>query len=215
MYAPPCVCTAAVRCLEENIGSLRSTHGSLRSTRGPAPTSPLNNKTPAVATDRLVYSALCVHRSSAVPCVCTAAVRCLQEQFASLRWTQGPTPAPLLNNTTPTVATGRLVCLHCLVCAPPTLPTHMAHLGTLRLWWTPTGPRSLDAKPVVSVRGVVGMWGRGIVGRGRYWNEQDSPPTGQLAACPLSRYLRRAGMSAEPMSGLIHQAADTCQPENG
>ena len=38
-------------------------YGSLRSTRGPAPAPPLNNKTPAVATDRL----LC-----APPCVCTA-----------------------------------------------------------------------------------------------------------------------------------------------
>ena len=44
-------------------GSLRSTDGSLRSTRGPAPAPPLNNMTPAVATDRL----LC-----APPCVCTA-----------------------------------------------------------------------------------------------------------------------------------------------
>ena len=37
--------------------------GSLRSTRGQAPAPPLNNKTPAVASDRLVY---------APPCVCTA-----------------------------------------------------------------------------------------------------------------------------------------------
>ena len=44
-------------------GSLRSTDGSLRSTRGPAPAPPLNNMTPAVATDRLVC---------APPFVCTA-----------------------------------------------------------------------------------------------------------------------------------------------
>ena len=37
--------------------------GLLRSLRGPAPAPPLNNKTPAVATERL----LC-----ALPCVCTA-----------------------------------------------------------------------------------------------------------------------------------------------
>ena len=43
--------------------SLRSTDGSLRSTRGPAAAPPLNNMTPAVATDRL----LC-----APPFVCTA-----------------------------------------------------------------------------------------------------------------------------------------------
>ena len=42
--------------------------GSLRSTRGPAPTHPLNNKTPAVATDRLV----CARLVCAPPCVCTA-----------------------------------------------------------------------------------------------------------------------------------------------
>ena len=40
--------------------SLRSTDGSLCSTRGPLPAPPLNNKTPAVATDRLVYAPSCV-----------------------------------------------------------------------------------------------------------------------------------------------------------
>ena len=44
-------------------GSLCSTDGSLRLTQGPAPAPPLNNMTPALATDRL----LCVP-----PCVCTA-----------------------------------------------------------------------------------------------------------------------------------------------
>ena len=41
---------------------LRSTDGSLRSTRGPAPGPPLNNKTSAVATDRLVCAPPCMHR---------------------------------------------------------------------------------------------------------------------------------------------------------
>ena len=44
-------------------GSLRSRDGSLRSTWGPARAPPLNNMTPAVATDRLVC---------ALPFVCTA-----------------------------------------------------------------------------------------------------------------------------------------------
>ena len=48
-------------------GSLRSTDGSLRSTRGPAPAPPLNNMTPAVATDRLLCFALGVHRLLCVP----------------------------------------------------------------------------------------------------------------------------------------------------
>ena len=75
-------------------GSLRSTDGSLRSTRGPAPAPPLNNKTPAVATGRL----LCVP-----PCVCTA--------FCVYRLACGP-----LNNKTPAVATGRLLCVPPCVC---------------------------------------------------------------------------------------------------
>ena len=91
--------------------SLRSTDGSLRSTRGPAPAPPLNNMTPAVATNRL----LC-----APPCVCTA--------FCGYRLACGP-----LNNKTPAVATGRLLCVppfvcsaFCvfrLVCAPPSVCT--------------------------------------------------------------------------------------------
>ena len=70
---------------------------------------PLNNKTPAVATDRL----LCVP-----PCVCT--------DFCVYRLSCG-----LLNNKTPAVATDRLLCVppfvcsalcvHRLLCVPPCL----------------------------------------------------------------------------------------------
>ena len=66
---------------------------------------PLNNKTPAVATDRL----LCVP-----PCVCTA--------FCVHRLACGP-----LNNKTPAVATGRLLCVPPCVCTafPPHTPPYL------------------------------------------------------------------------------------------
>ena len=66
---------------------------------------PLNNKTPAVATDRL----LCV-----LPCVCTA--------FYVHRLACGP-----LNNKTPAVATGRLLCVPPCVCTafPPHTPPYL------------------------------------------------------------------------------------------
>ena len=99
-------------------GSLRSIDGSLLSTQGPAPAPPLNNKTPAMAIDRLVY---------APPCVCTAL--CMHRQtFPSAncarktaRFAQrGHTP---LNNKTPAMATDRLVCAPlCVWNAKPSLP---------------------------------------------------------------------------------------------
>ena len=63
--------------LHSTDGSLSSPHGSLRSTWGLAPVTRLNNKTRAVATDRLVSAMRCVctalHRLvRAPPCVCTA-----------------------------------------------------------------------------------------------------------------------------------------------
>ena len=66
---------------------------------------PLNNKTPTVATDRL----LCVP-----PCVCTA--------FCVHRLACGP-----LNNKTPAVATGRLLCVPPCVCTafPPHTPPYL------------------------------------------------------------------------------------------
>ena len=66
---------------------------------------PLNNKTPAVATDRL----LCVP-----PCVCTA--------FCVHRLACGR-----LNNKTPAVATGRLLCVPPCVCTafPPHTPPYL------------------------------------------------------------------------------------------
>ena len=83
--AAPCVCTALCMhrlvCGQSNLpcSSLRSTNGSLHSKRGPAPAPPLNNKTHAVATNRLVYAPPCVYTAlslhclvCALPCVCTA-----------------------------------------------------------------------------------------------------------------------------------------------
>ena len=76
-------------------GSLRSTDGSLRSTRGPAPAPPLNNMTPAVATDRLVC---------APPFVCTA-LPLAPEITRLMRWPQAA------------------FCVFRLVCAPPSVCT--------------------------------------------------------------------------------------------
>ena len=101
---PRCVCTALC------VHRLPFPHyGSLCSTRGPAPAPPLNNQTPAVATDRL----LC-----APPCVCTALCvhRLPFPHYGSLRSTRGPAPAPPLNNQTPAVATDRLLCAPPCVC---------------------------------------------------------------------------------------------------
>ena len=51
------------------------------------------------------------------------------------------------------------------------------------------------------------MWGSGFIGRGGYRNEPDIRPADwQATACPLSRHVRRAGTSAQPMCGLFHQA---------
>ena len=50
------------------------------------------------------------------------------------------------------------------------------------------------------------MRGTGVIGRGGYRNEPGSWPAGQPAACLPSRYIRRAGMSAIPLSGLFCQA---------
>ena len=139
------------------LGSLRSTDGSLRSTRGPALAPPLNNKTHAVATDRLVCAppcvctALCMHRLvCALPALPTHThyLGLLRSTHGSLRSTRGPAPAPPLNNKTPAVATGGLVCappcvctalcMHRLVYPPPCVctanpsHTHMHYLGSLR-----------------------------------------------------------------------------------
>ena len=47
-----------------NVRQLSPHYGSLRSTRGPAPAPPLNNKTPMVATNSRVCTALCMHHNS-------------------------------------------------------------------------------------------------------------------------------------------------------
>ena len=61
-YPSPCTpLRTPSPCSPVPFGSLRLTHGSLHWTRGPAPTPPLNNKTPAVATDRLVCAPPCVY----------------------------------------------------------------------------------------------------------------------------------------------------------
>ena len=76
---------------------------------------PLNNKTPAMATDRL----LC-----APPCVCTALYLHRLVYAPPCMWTTAPfaqcgdTPAPPLNNKTPAVATDRLLCAPPCVCTP-------------------------------------------------------------------------------------------------
>ena len=97
---------------------------------GDTPAPPLSNKTLAVATDRL----LC-----APPCVCTTLnmhrLVCGPPNLPLLRLASldaGDTPAPLLNNKTPVVATDLLLCappcactrlnVHRLVCGLPNLP---------------------------------------------------------------------------------------------
>ena len=64
------------------------------------------------------------------------------------------------------------------------------------------------------------MRGTGVIGRVGYRNEPDRRPAGGLSGkagmsaepvsaepvCLPSRYVRRAGMSTKPMSGLFHQA---------
>ena len=94
LCAPPCVCTALIctaLCIHRLLCGLRPAPLDV----GDTPAPHLNNKTPAVATDRL----LC-----APPCVCTA--------LCVYRLACGA-----LNNKTPAVATW------CLLCAPPCVCT--------------------------------------------------------------------------------------------
>ena len=174
-----------------HFSSLHSSDGSLRSTRGPAPAPPLNNKTPVVATDRLV---------SVLPCVCTTL--CVDHQtdpcFGSLHSMQGPAPAPSLNNKTPAVATDRLVCappcvcttlcMHHLVCGPPNHP--FARPLTQSLFST-----------ILYVKVLFVCRGRGLfLGGVNGMNRTVGRPAGRALV------YRRAGTSAEPLSGIFCQA---------
>ena len=96
-----------------HFGSLRSTDSSLRSTRGPTPAPPLNNKTRAVATHRLVC---------APPCVWTA-----EPSLQLASFDAGASPRTPLKyqdscsgHTPPCVCTA--LCVRRLVCGQPNSP---------------------------------------------------------------------------------------------
>ena len=89
---------------------------------GDTPAPPLNNKSPAMATDCL---------SCATPCIRTAL--CMHRLVCGLRLALldgGDTPTPPLNNKTPTMAHAAF-CVHCLVYALPCMWT-MARFAQCR-----------------------------------------------------------------------------------
>ena len=97
--------------------------GSLRSMRGPAPTTPLNTKTPAVATDRLVCAPPCVWTAKP-PLTWARFVR----QTARFARRGGQPPHSPLNTKTLAVAIDHLLCAPpCVwIAKPPLTSAHFA-----------------------------------------------------------------------------------------
>ena len=108
LHAPSCVYTALCVWVTALPVENQATpcYGPLRSKREPAPAPPGNNKTPAVATDRLLRAPPCLWSTNQSPATTRFARR------------GGQPPQPPLNNKTPAWPETVFCVLH-LVCAPP------------------------------------------------------------------------------------------------